>query len=146
MPCVSHEYDKLPQVNEEFPESQDSTAFETPSQTPIRDIPEEGDKGDATLDSNLDASYLIDQVVPVLPSDSTTTTTANDAVAVALESKKTPPGLTLEELEQAEPQVKALYLSQPTRNESYGQSIGKGKNIILKSSHTLGMKLVNSNR
>lgn len=135
LPCVSHEYDKLPQVNEEFPESQDSTAFETPSQTPIRDIPEEGDKGDATLDSNLDASYLIDQVVPVLPSDSTTTTTANDAVAVALESKKTPPGLTLEELEQAEPQVKALYLSQPTRNESYGQSIGKA--LLDRRSETL---------
>jgi len=61
--------------------------------------------------------------------------TTNDAVVVAMETKKTPPGLTLEELDQAEPQVKALYLVQPIRNESHGQTIGKA--LLDRRSETL---------
>ena len=101
-------------MTEEIPENPDSVAFETPAQTPIRENPD-----DDTSLVNLDGSYLVDQVIPSLPSDSKTSI-VNDVT-------KTPPGLTLEELEQAEPQVKALYLAHPTRNDSQGQSLGKGK-------------------
>lgn len=116
LPQVSNEYDRLQQVVEE---SQDSIAFETPAQTPVRETSAgDDDKDDAITLGTLDASFLLDQVVPSLPNETTPTNA---------ELKKTPPGLTLEELELAEPQVQALYLTQPVRNESQSQAIGKGE-------------------
>ena len=127
---MSNNYDQLHQVIEE---SQDSLAFETPAQTPVREtvgddqgtIPPDAGKNDGT-----GVPFSLDQSIPPLPIDTTAaaTTTASDAVTAAVETQKTPPGLTLEQLDQMEPEVKALYLAQPTRQDGLnGQSLGKGE-------------------
>ena len=132
---MSNNYDQLHQVIEE---SQDSLAFETPAQTPVRETVGD-DQGtiapDAGKNDGTGVPFSLDQSIPPLPIDTTavatttmTTTSASDAVTTAVETQKTPPGLTLEQLDQMEPEVKALYLAQPTRQDGLnGQSLGKGE-------------------
>ena len=140
LPRVSGDYDKLHQVIEE---SQESTVFETPAQTPVRDAADDGQSGAVTtkLDIsdavNVDLSSVLDQSIPPLPdddavddnSDDVNSSSAAKAVTIAMEKQKTPPGLTLDELERMDPEVKALYLSQPARTDSStaNQTIGKGE-------------------
>ena len=127
---MSSEYEKVHQV---IDENHELAMFETPAQTPVREGDADVDDGSQTLkrdagggDSTaIDVSSILDQSVDTLPSDATAPPTTT---AVTIEKQKTPPGLTLEELERMDPEVKALYLTaQPARTETTGgQSIGKG--------------------